>query len=62
MKECILDPQNREIIVGAVGAAVLLLEYWLGKTDKVRSASIVELLLGGPKKEIPAEKPEQPKE
>lgn len=34
------------IILKIVGAgAYVFLEYWLGKTDKVKSASVLELLL-----------------
>jgi hypothetical protein len=35
-------------IVGSAMALVLLLtEYWLGKTDRVRANSIIELILAG---------------
>lgn len=31
------------------GAVLMLLEWWLGKTDKVKAGSTVELILNGAK-------------
>lgn len=38
-----MDP----LTVAAVGTAYALLEYWLGKTDKVKPGSLVEVVLTG---------------
>lgn len=36
------------VIIQVIGvAAYALLEYWLGKTEKVKAASMVELVIGG---------------
>lgn len=42
-----LIPQTKWQAIGMIGIAgsQLLIEYWLGKTDKVRAASIIELII-----------------
>lgn len=42
--------QNKELIYAVVGVAYAGLEFWLGKTDKVKAASALEALLNVMKK------------
>ena len=36
--------EHNDIIGAAIGAGVLAVEAWLGKTDKVKSGSLLELV------------------
>lgn len=46
---CKLAIDNRKIIIACAAAAWQSLEYWLGKTTKVRAGSIPEAILNGVK-------------
>ena len=36
--------EHQDMIFSAIGAGVLAVEAWLGKTDKVKSGSLLELV------------------
>lgn len=36
---------NKEVIITALGVSYALVEFWLGRTNKVQAASAIELIL-----------------
>lgn len=45
MNACQVLLDNKELVRASGLVAVLALEFWLGKTDKVQASSILELVL-----------------
>ena len=41
------DPEMMKIVFVILGGLYSLLEYWLGKTEKVKSGSFLELVFKG---------------
>ena len=45
MEACRVLLSNKEAILAGIGVSYSLLEFWLGRTDKVQAASAIELIL-----------------
>lgn len=53
MNSCQLLLDNKELLYALAAAAYALLEFWLGKTDRIQAGSLLEAIINGLKPKSP---------